>query len=140
MRSIRKTMIPTRWGYLKKMTDGLCTSPLACFAYRMTIIIKILKIFDPFSKLLPRRWLIRNICLLSVLVSYAGVLDPSSSCFHFGSPLYQLGYYFGPRFTILTQLLRGYCTPDQFCDCLCSFLKNYNTSMTSNICFLFVTF
>ena len=30
----------------------------------------------------------------------------------------------------------GYCTPDQFCDCLCIFLKNYNTSVTSKICFL----
>ena len=32
--------------------------------------------------------------------------------------------------------LRGYCTPDQFCDCLCIYLKNYNTFMTSKICFL----
>ena len=30
--------------------------------------------------------------------------------------------------------LRGYCTPDQFCDCLCIYLKNYNTLVTSNIC------
>ena len=32
--------------------------------------------------------------------------------------------------------LRGYCIPDQFCDCLCIFLKNYNTMVTSKICFL----
>ena len=32
--------------------------------------------------------------------------------------------------------LRGYCTTDQFCDCLCIFLKNYNTLVTSKICFL----
>ena len=32
--------------------------------------------------------------------------------------------------------LRGYCTPDQFFDCLCIFLKNYNTLVTSKICFL----
>ena len=32
--------------------------------------------------------------------------------------------------------LRGYCTPDHFCDYLCIFLKNYNTLVTSKICFL----
>ena len=32
--------------------------------------------------------------------------------------------------------LRGYCTPDQFFDCLCIFLKNYNTLVASKICFL----
>ena len=32
--------------------------------------------------------------------------------------------------------LRGYCTPGQFLDCLCTFLKNYNTFITSEICFL----
>ena len=32
--------------------------------------------------------------------------------------------------------LRGYCTPDQFCDCLCIFLKKYNTLVTSKIRFL----
>ena len=32
--------------------------------------------------------------------------------------------------------LRGYCTPDHFSDCLCIFLKNYNTLVTSKICFL----
>ena len=36
--------------------------------------------------------------------------------------------------------LRGYCIPDQFFDCLCLFLKNYNTLVTSKICFLNVTF
>ena len=36
----------------------------------------------------------------------------------------------------LTRCLRGYCTPDQFCGCLCIFLKNYNTLVTSKICFL----
>ena len=24
-------------------------------------------------------------------------------------------------------LIKGYCTPDQICDCLCIFLKNFNT-------------
>ena len=33
-------------------------------------------------------------------------------------------------------ILRGYCTPDQFFDCLCIFLKNYKTLVTSKICFL----
>ena len=33
-------------------------------------------------------------------------------------------------------LLRGYCTPGQFLDCFCIFLKNYNTLVTSKICFL----
>ena len=32
--------------------------------------------------------------------------------------------------------LRGYCTPSQFLDCFCIFLKNYNTLVTSKICFL----
>ena len=32
--------------------------------------------------------------------------------------------------------LRGYCTPDHFCDCLYIFLKNYNSLVTSKICFL----
>ena len=32
--------------------------------------------------------------------------------------------------------LRGYCTLDQFCDCLCTFLKNHSTLVTSKICFL----
>ena len=32
-------------------------------------------------------------------------------------------------------LLRGYCTPGQFLDCFCIFLKNYNTLVTSKICF-----
>ena len=36
--------------------------------------------------------------------------------------------------------LRGYCTPDQFFDCLCIFLKNYNTLVASKIYFLLVTF
>ena len=36
--------------------------------------------------------------------------------------------------------LRGYCTPGQFLDCFCIFLKNYNTLVTSKICFLLVTF
>ena len=34
------------------------------------------------------------------------------------------------------QYLRGYCTPDQFFDCLCIFLKNYNTLVASKVCFL----
>ena len=33
-------------------------------------------------------------------------------------------------------MLRGYCTPGQFLDCLCTFLKNYNTLVASKICFL----
>ena len=33
--------------------------------------------------------------------------------------------------------LWGHCIPDQFCDCLCIFLKNYNTFVTSKICFLY---
>ena len=32
--------------------------------------------------------------------------------------------------------LRGYCTPDHFFDCLCIFLKNCNTLVTSKIYFL----
>ena len=32
--------------------------------------------------------------------------------------------------------LRGYCTPGQFLDCFCIFFKNYNTLVTSKICFL----
>ena len=32
--------------------------------------------------------------------------------------------------------LRGYCTPGQFLGCFCIFLKNYNTLVTSKICFL----
>ena len=32
--------------------------------------------------------------------------------------------------------LRGYCTPGQFLDCFCIFLINYNTLVTSKICFL----
>ena len=36
--------------------------------------------------------------------------------------------------------LRGYCTPGQFLDCFCIFLKNYNTLVTSKICFLKITF
>ena len=35
---------------------------------------------------------------------------------------------------------KGYCTPDQICDCLCIFLKNDNTLVTDKICFLKVTF
>ena len=35
---------------------------------------------------------------------------------------------------------RGYCTPDHFYDCLCIFLKNYNTLVASKTCFLTVTF
>ena len=36
----------------------------------------------------------------------------------------------------LTPTLRGYCTPDQFFDCLCIFFKNYNTLVASKTCFL----
>ena len=36
--------------------------------------------------------------------------------------------------------LRGYCTPGQFLDCFCIFLKNYNTLVTSKICFLQATY
>ena len=32
--------------------------------------------------------------------------------------------------------LRGYCTPGQFLDCFCNFLKTYNILVTSKICFL----
>ena len=41
---------------------------------------------------------------------------------------------------VISLMLRGYCTPDQFCDCLFIFPKNYNTLVTSKICFLLVTF
>ena len=34
------------------------------------------------------------------------------------------------------KVLRGYCTPGQFLDCFCIFLKNYNTLVTTKICFL----
>ena len=33
-----------------------------------------------------------------------------------------------------------FCTPGQFLDCFCIFLKNCNTLITSKICFLKVTF
>ena len=33
-------------------------------------------------------------------------------------------------------ILRGYCTPGQFCDYFYIFLRNYNTLITSKICFL----
>ena len=36
----------------------------------------------------------------------------------------------------LRLILRGYCTPDQFCNCLCIFLKNYNTFVAGKICFI----
>ena len=36
--------------------------------------------------------------------------------------------------------VKGYCTPDQFCDCSCSFLKICNTLVTSKIYFLYVIF
>ena len=35
--------------------------------------------------------------------------------------------------------LRGYCTNDRFCGCLCTFLKNNSTLVTDKICFLKVT-
>ena len=38
--------------------------------------------------------------------------------------------------TIIIRYQRGYCTPDQFCDCLCNFLKNCSTLVTSKISFL----
>ena len=31
---------------------------------------------------------------------------------------------------------KGYCTPDQFCSCLCIFLENHNTLVTNKINFL----
>ena len=37
---------------------------------------------------------------------------------------------------LLSIILRGYCTPDHFFDCLCIFPKNYDTLVTSKICFL----
>ena len=37
---------------------------------------------------------------------------------------------------ILQLSLRGYCTPRLFFNCLCIFLKTYNTLVTSKICFL----
>ena len=44
------------------------------------------------------------------------------------------------KYRVLTLLgslqLRGYCTPGQFLDCFCIFLKNYNTLVTNKICFL----
>ena len=59
----------------------------------------------------------------------------------------QVGYSFteirptvvGPGVRIDT--LRGYCTSslDQFCNCLCIFLKNCNTLVTSKIMFLIGT-
>ena len=36
----------------------------------------------------------------------------------------------------ICECLRGYCTPGQFLDCLCIFLKNCNTLVASKICFL----
>ena len=38
------------------------------------------------------------------------------------------------------QPLRRYCTPDQFCDYFCIFLKIYNILVTSKIYFLLLTF
>ena len=44
---------------------------------------------------------------------------------------------FGPaRLCVTHNALRGYCTPGQFLDCFNIFLKNYNTLVTSKICFL----
>ena len=40
------------------------------------------------------------------------------------------------KYLFLFNILRGYCTPGQFLDCFCIFLKNYNTLVTSKICFL----
>ena len=40
------------------------------------------------------------------------------------------------RFSHRNTPLRGYCTPGHFLDCFCIFLKNYNTLVTSKICFL----
>ena len=34
------------------------------------------------------------------------------------------------------QCFKGYCTPGQFLDFFCIFLKNYNTLVTSKMCFL----
>ena len=36
----------------------------------------------------------------------------------------------------MAALLRGYCTPDQFFDCLCIFLKNYKTLFNKKDIFL----
>ena len=40
------------------------------------------------------------------------------------------------KMPISSSYLRWYYTPDQCCYCLCIFLKNYNTLVTSKICFL----
>ena len=59
-----------------------------------------------------------------------------------GAFVFEVGYHTNPGGTHLekwygdVRSLRGYCTPGQFLDCFCIFLKNYNTLVTSKICFL----
>ena len=45
-------------------------------------------------------------------------------------------YCFNQRSQKINSEVRGVLHPDQFFDCLCIFLKNYNTLVTSKICFL----
>ena len=63
------------------------------------------------------------------------ILSLSSSLFFF----FFFFFLFLPSFVLCTGNLfhlRGYCTPGQFLDCFCIFLENYNTLVTSKICFL----
>ena len=63
--------------------------------------------------------------------------DAEVACF---VSLLELHEYINVRVLLYQSLInicfRGYCTPDQFCDCLCIWLKNYNTLVTGKICLL----
>ena len=74
-----------------------------------------------------------NIILYEVM-RYS-IWNQYSPCFRFKE--YLLHRECGFQVTYMEQffLLRGYCTPSQFCNCLCIFVQNYNTFLTSKICF-----
>ena len=63
----------------------------------------------------------------------------SSSCLRIMHQTSLLGHLVGwisHSNSFESETLRGYCTPGQFLDCFCIFLKNYNTLVTSKVCFL----
>ena len=71
--------------------------------------------------------------IFTVKKSYAPV-RPSSKDSNSEKSLYSVVNW--NSFKWVWFFLRGYCTPDQFCECLCIFLKNYNTLVTNKMCFL----
>ena len=85
-----------------------------------------------FRKVIEQR-LWKQLSLVLIIHNYSKTIN-ALCLIHYG-PVWHLPYTYVIALIAHLCSLRGYCTPGQFLDCFCIFLKNYNTLVTSKICF-----